>query len=203
LNSNSILREELQKVYNCIKNYLQIDVSDVPIVYMNSYDYYRCIKTNVTSALQFHKKPEFLNELYMFYCECVSGLYKRREKRVVIKEESKNDSALLLVELLHAKSIIQNYKITEDWINEGLTHYIAKILCEKCKILYKESGHQKYFTIWEKIYQKYGLDLLKNIIFAEDIKITQKILKLLLNYKRNDVLELSFEKAKALLYSVI
>ncbi|MHA1491256.1 MAG: hypothetical protein ACTSRI_16600 [Promethearchaeota archaeon] len=106
--------------------------------------------------------------------------------------------SLVLSELLHAKSITQGNKEIEDWIREGLPHYLAKMLCIKCGISYSESRHQQYFSLWEKLNEKYELYTLSTIIYAKDIRITRSFLKTIMNYLHDDILEISFQKAKEL-----
>lgn len=129
----------------------------------------------------------------------IPGLYKRREKKIYIKKEKKRDFCLLLAELLHSISIMQHHNEIEDWINEGLIHYLTKILCKKCKIQYIQSEHHKYFEIWKKIHQKYGLEVLLTLLKSQDIRITKRLLNYMFNYEKDDILEISFEKSKNLL----
>lgn len=86
-----------------------------------------------------------------------------------------------------------------DWIKEGLPHYLARILCEKCKIPYSESRHQQFFPIWKIIHEKYNLSVLTTIIYAKNIRITKNMLKNILNYEKDDILEISYQKAKELI----
>ncbi|MFO8018236.1 MAG: hypothetical protein R6U96_06340, partial [Promethearchaeia archaeon] len=52
---------------------------------------------------------------------------------------------------------------------------------------------QDYFILWEKVYDKYGLEVMKTIIFAEDIRITIRLLQHIFGYNDDDILELKFE----------
>jgi len=186
-------------LYNCINYWLEIDVRDVPILYVNDTEYFLCIKKNFTITFDKKRNIDFLIELFRFVCEITPGLYKHDEKKIYIKFKEKNDLCLLLTELLHSKSITQYYKEIDEWIREGLPHYLAKLLCEKCKIQYIESSHSEYFDAWAFIYEKYGLSVLRNILFCSDIRITKGILKSIMNYDKDDILEISFQKAKELM----
>ncbi len=145
-----------------------------------------------------------IKTLYEFFCRNISGIYKRKEKSVIIKKENQFDYSLLLVELLHSKSITQYYNETEDWITEGIPHFIATVICEKCKISrFKETNHiksiwDKYFDVWIKLYKIYGLNFLKTIIYSKDIKITKALLKNAFSYPNEDILTISYKKAKEL-----
>ena len=90
-----------------------------------------------------------------------------------------------------------NKKWIRKWISEGLTHYLEKQLCNKCEIKYVESGHRDYFVIWEKIHKKYDLEVLKTMLFAQDIKISTEILKHVFRYEKDDILQMTFEDAKS------
>lgn len=138
---------------------------------------------------------ERVKRRYQLYCEIIPGFYKWNEKTVYIKNRERYNYSLLLTELLHAKSITQRKKYIEDWVREGLPHYLARLLCYKCNFEYKKTGYQIYFSFWEKIHKKYNLNVLKTILYTNDIKILKQILK----YDKNDILEISFEKAKKLL----
>jgi len=129
----------------------------------------------------------------------IQGLYKWSEKQLYIKFTAKLDSSLLLAELLHSKSITQGNNRIRKWISEGLIHYITKILCYKCELQYNESGHSDYFIVWEKIHQSYDLDILTTIAFSQDIKISMVLLKNIFRYKKDDIMEIQFEKAKSML----
>ncbi len=194
--SNSPTQENIEIVYNCINLHLKINTRNIPLLYVNLHEFYLCLKSNIQVLVN---NPQLLRELCLHYCEIIPGLYKYREKTVFIKNSHKYDLCLLLTELLHAKSIFQHHKSTEDWIKEGLIHLVAKILCEKCNIEYIPSGHSHFFVIWEHIYREHDLNLLRNIIFAEDIRITKSFLKNLFNYHKDNILEISFEEAKNLL----
>ncbi len=193
--SNNLLNRGTTKVYNCIENYVNINVQDVPISYVDNLEFYRCIKDNFPLDPIRYNNIEKVKDLYRLYCEIIPGMYKWRERKIFIKEEKKYDFSLLLAELLHSKSITQGYKTIADWIKEGLPHYLEKILCQLCNITYTESEHKKYFIIWEQVHQKYNdLNVLYAIIFAENINITKSILKAIFNYNKEDILEITFEE---------
>ncbi|TFG03088.1 MAG: hypothetical protein EU529_16530 [Promethearchaeota archaeon] len=187
---------QIETVYNCIENHLKLNLRDVPISYLNEIEFLRCIKSNINLSLDVINDIEVIKEIYIEFCRRIPGLYKWRERTVYIKEREKADMSLLLSELLHAKSITQGYKQIEDWIREGLPHYLAKILCSKCDISYSKSKHQQYFSLWEKLNEKYDLYTLSTIIYARDIRLTKSILKNIMNYPNDDILEISFQKAK-------
>ena len=111
-----------------------------------------------------------------------------------IKNEAKFDFSLLLAELLHSKSITKGKQTISKWLSEGLIHYLGKVLCELCGINYIDSGHRDYFIIWEKIHKKFNLEVLRTIIFSEDIIITIRILKHIFKYEGENVLELTFDE---------
>ena len=130
-------------------------------------------------------------------------MFKWKEEKIYIKIVAKFDYSLLLAELLHSKSITKSKVWIRKWLSEGLIHYLAKILCKMCNINYIESGHSDYYITWEKIHKKYDLEVLKTIIFAEDIKITIGILKNIFKYEKDDILNLTFKEITELLKSVI
>jgi len=129
----------------------------------------------------------------------VPGFYKWKEKKIFIKEAFKSDFSLLLVELLHSKSITQGNSYIKPWISEGLPHFLAKVLCNKCNIDYSDSGHQIYFSIWAQLYNLHGITKLRDILYVDDINVSIGKLKQIFRYNYNDILEISFEKAKDLL----
>jgi len=104
-----------------------------------------------------------------------------------------------LVELLHSKSITQGRIDIEDWLREGLPHYLSKNLCQTHDIHYKESAHDVYNELWERIHVKYGLRVLRKILYSDDIKITMELLKKIFNYDKNDILEIPYDRVKELL----
>ncbi|HUX99977.1 MAG TPA: hypothetical protein VMV49_10525 [Candidatus Deferrimicrobium sp.] len=200
MNSNSKLNEIKNSIYKCTNQFLKIEVSDVPIEYVNDLEFFRYLKSNS------HLSPEYfeiedVNLFYRMSCEITPGIYKYREKKVIIKTENKFDSCLLLTELIHSKSITQFYQVTEKWIKEGLPHYIAKVICKKCKFSYRDSTHKEFFPLWEFIHKKHGFDVLITILYPIDIKFTKKTLKLIFNYNKEDILEITFEKAQDLLFN--
>jgi len=196
---NNTYNPNLERIYQCIEYFLGLNVRDVPIKYLNLIEFYQTIKSNTKLPKELYNDPDFIKEFFRNACDITQGMYKWKEKMVIIKEIHKHDSSMLLTELIHSKSITQNFKEIEDWIKEGIPHYIAKILSEKCKIPYIKSEREKFFVIWDDIYKRYNLELLKTLIYPEDIQITKKLLKQLLNYNKDDILTISFERAKHLL----
>lgn len=181
-------------VYRCINSILDLNVTDVPIKYVDPFHFYKKIKSNYPLPKPLYEDVGFVKEHYQLICEIIPGIYKWKERSVIIKNEHIGDFSLLLTELLHSKSITQNHKEIQDWLKEGIPHYLAKYLCMKCKIPYSKSEHSEYFQFWEKIHEKYGLDTIKTILYAEDIRISISIMKTILNYSKNDILSLSFEE---------
>ena len=194
---NASYRKGREKVYNCIARSLRVDVRNVPIFYVSLNRFYHIIKANLKK--KHLNNPYLIEKLTLSYLKIVPGLWKRDEQRVYIKETFSHDFCLLLSELLHSKSIIQQDNYAKEWIKEGLPHYIAKLLCEMCGIRYIKSEHSKYFQFWERIYRKTGLNFLRNILFAQRIEIAKALLKSFLGYEREDIFELSFEDARDLL----
>jgi len=200
--SDATFTKSKEKVINCIKNNLNIDVSEVPISYMDNIDFYKVIKQNYKLSSETYQNIELVKERYKLLCEIIPGLYKWKDEKVYIKNEAKFDFSLLLAELLHSKSITKRNTQIRKWFSEGLIHYLEKILCELCDIRYIESGHRDYFVIWEKIYNKYSLDVLKTIIFAEDLKISIGIMKHIFHYEKDDILKISLSKILTLLKNI-
>ncbi len=199
MKNSSDLPAQIEVVYLCIEKYLKINVRDVSISHLNEIEFLRCIKSNINLSLEFFEDIQTLKEFYIEFCKRIPGLYKWREEKIFIKEKEKADMSLVLSELLHAKSITQGNKEIEDWIREGLPHYLAKMLCMKCGIFYSESRHQQYFSFWEILNEKYGLYTLSTILYAKDIRITRSFLKTILNYPDDNILEITFQKAKELI----
>lgn len=200
MNSNDKLISIQNSVYRCINHFLNIATSDVPIEYVTDLEFFRYLKTNSHLSPQYFE-IEDINLFYRTSCEITPGIYKYRERRVIIKIKNKYDSCLLLAELLHSKSITQFHKDTENWIKEGLPHYLAKIICKKCKFQYKDSTHEQFYPLWEYIHEKYGFNVLKTILFPIDIKFTIRTLQWIFNYHKEDILKIPFEKAQELLYN--
>lgn len=196
---NSFFKNLKEKVFICIENHLDINVREVPILYVNNFDFYKCIKSNYKFNPEDYVNVEIIKSQYKILCEVISGLYKWKEKSIYIKEEARLNFSLLLAELLHSQSITQGKSYIEEWISEGLPHYLTKIFCKNCSIKYIESGHQEYFPLWEKVHKKHDLIVLKTILFSEDIIITENLLKFIFEYEGKDMLQLSFKKAKDLL----
>ncbi len=200
--SDAIFIQSKEKVINCIKKYLNIDVIKVPVFYLNNIDFYKCIKHNYKLSSETYQDIKSVKERYKLLCEIIPGLYKWKDEKVYIKNEAKFDFSLLLAELLHSQSITKGKIQIRKWFSEGLIHYLEKILCDLCNLDYVESGHCDYFIIWEKIHYKYSLEVLITIIFAEDIKISIGIMKNIFHYEKDNILELSLSKILTLLENI-
>jgi len=107
LRSITKYNKNLQKIYECIETHLGINVKDVLIKYVDLIDFYKYIKSNYDLSLNSQENPELIKDMYYFFCKNIPGMYKRKEKSVIIKEEFINDYNLLLIELIHSKSITQ------------------------------------------------------------------------------------------------
>ncbi len=197
--SDRFYSQNKDKVIRCIKQNLGLDVSDVPVLYVNNLDFYKCIKNNYRLSSEAYQDLVSVKERYRILCEIIPGMFKWNEEKVFIKIEAKYDFSLLLAELLHSKSVTKGKSTIRKWLSEGLIHYLEKILCELCGIEYIESGHKDYFDIWEKVHKKYNLEVLKTIIFAEDIRITRNLLVTIFKYTGDDILELPFDYIKELI----
>jgi len=199
MNLKNSYNDNLEKVYQCIEYYLGINVRDVYIEYLNILDFYRCLKSNHNLPIDLYEHTEFVKDLFINFCSSIPGMYKKKERHVIIRDDSRDDYCLLLAELIHSKSITQYHQEIEPWIHEGLPHFLAKVLSEKCQISCKniKSEWEKFFVIWELIYIKnnYNFKILKDIIFTQHIKITKILLKRIFQYGKNDILTLPFEKA--------
>lgn len=196
---NSYFNQYKEKVIECTQHYLDLDVRDVPTFYVDNIQFYKCIKNNYQLSSESYNDMELIKERYKLLCEMIQGLYKWKEKKIYIKKEVKYDFSLLLAELLHSKSITQGKNWIRKWISEGLIHSLAKILCNKCDIMYIESGHSDYFVIWERIHERYNLEVLKTILFSQDLRISIEILKHIFRYEKDDILEITFKKAKTMI----
>ena len=126
--------------YNCIYRYLNLDVRDVPIQYLDIIMFYKCIKSNYNLFLSNNDDLDLIKEKYAYYSKIIQGLYKWKEKTIYIKETERNNQCLLLTELLHSKSITQGHSEIESWFCEGLPHYLSYLLCKECSIEYKPSA---------------------------------------------------------------
>jgi len=200
MRSDDRLNKAQNLVYGCINRFLGIDVSDVPIEYVNDINFFRYLKDNSHLSPSYFE-IEDVNLFYRMSCEITPGIYKYRERRVIIKIQHKNDSCLLLTELLHSKSITQAYASTEKWIKEGLPHYLARIICKKCKFRYENSTHKEFFPLWEYIHNKHGFDVLVTILYPLDIKFTIRTLQWIFKYDKEDILEVPFKEAQNLLFN--
>lgn len=200
--SETYYKQSKSRVINCIKQNLDLDVSDISIKHVNNFDFYKCIKQNYDLSSESYQDIESIKERYKLLCLIIPGLFKWKDEKIYIKTDSKYDFSLLLVELLHSKSITKGKNWIKKWLSEGLVHYLGKLLCEICNIEYVESGHSDYFVIWEKIHKEYNFEVLKTIIFAEDIKISVGLLKQIFRYNNDDILLLSFDEIVIILNSL-
>ena len=182
-----------EKIYNCISKFLNLDVKDTPIVYTDFFTFYKCIKTNYHLPLSNNNDLEQIKERYTFYCQNIPGLYKWKEKTIYIKETEKHDQSLLLIELIHSKSITQGHSEIESWISEGLPHYLSFLLCKECEIEYRQSAFSIYFPIWKSIHKKYGFKLISRLIFTKELNLCVSILKNIFQYDKDDILTRSAE----------
>jgi len=199
LSSESFDKEIKSKALNCIKKWLDLDLAEVPILYVDNFEFYKVIKSNYMIEQEYYNNIESLKLRFRYLCEIIQGLYKWKEKSVYIKSNFKTDLSLLIAELLHAKSITQGHHFIKAWIREGLPHYLAKIISQKCNITYNESGYKIYFPIWELLLNKYNINVLKTIFFSDDLKVSIRILKSIFNYNKDDILELSYKRALEIL----
>ena len=187
------------KIYNCIHKYLNLDVRDVPIQYLDIIAFYKCIKSNYNLFLSQNDDLDLIKEKYAYYCTIIQGLYKWKEKTIYIKETERNNQCLLLTELLHSKSITQGHSEIESWFCEGLPHYLSYLLCKECNIEYKTSAFMIYFPIWKLIHKEYGFNLISRIIYTKNLNLTISILKNIFQYDNDDILTLSAESIKKIL----
>lgn len=186
-------------VYRCIETYLNLNVRNVPIDYLNFHDFVFCIKKNFPLLKRVYESPEAIRRLFQDTCDIIKGLYKKRERRIKIKFEYIDDYYTLLSELIHSQSITQYHKEIELWISEGITHYLAKILSEKCNIEYTGTGYERFFVVWKRIHHKHQdsiIDIFKSILFPFDIQITIRLLQEILPYEEDDILTITFEEIK-------
>ena len=199
MSSESFDKEIREKALNCIKKWLDLDLAEVPVLYVKNFEFYKVIKANYMIEQENYNNIESLKLRFRYLCEIIQGLYKWKEKTIYIKKEFKADLSLLIAELLHAKSITQGHHFIKAWIREGLPHYLAKIVCQECNITYNESGYKIYFPLWEFLLNKYNFDALKTIIYTDNLKVSIKILRYMFNYDKDDILELSYKEAMDLI----
>ena len=191
------------KVITCIARSLDINVEHVPVLHVKPFRYFEIIyDNNKRKYLPLQSDFKFIRKRSLLDWEITPGLWKRHEKKVYIKEAHKLDFGILLAELLHSKSVIQEDESANDWINEGLPHYLAKLLSEKCGIRYEEGGHGIYFPFWERIYREKGFDFLRNILFAPYIELAKTLLKKFLEHEDGNIFELSWEEVQNILRDV-
>ena len=190
---SSFLRQTQEKVFNCIETNLQtnIDVRNVNISYLGDYSFHKAIKRNYPQA------TEILINLYREYDQ---GIYKHIEHIVLIKRAEMFNASVLLVELLHSRAIFQGKKYVQDWINEGIPHYLAYELCRICGIDYQVSLSEKdHLIFWNRIhkrYYQYGLPLFELILYPITIDQSIEMLSRILRYSKYNILELEFEEAQ-------
>jgi len=182
------------KICKCINHYVGIDVKDVPVKYVGILDFYYCIKHNYSLDLEFFTTDQ-IKERYAYLCQIVNGLYKWQEKIIYIKQQFKYDFSILLVELLHSKSITQGNNNIQLWIREGLPHFLAKVLCRRCNFVSQSSGYVEYVQFWENIAKRHGFEFLKSILYEGTLQDLKNTLSLLFNYdEESNILEVPFQK---------
>ena len=69
MNPKSKLNLLQNSVYKCINHYFNMDVSDVPIVYVNEIDFYKYLKTNSDFPPIFFEKIKDIKQFYQFAVE--------------------------------------------------------------------------------------------------------------------------------------
>lgn len=186
----NILKE---RVYICIEKNINfnINIRDVPISYLGAVDFYKSIENNYPEA------SETRINLHWKYDQ---GIYKWNEEKVIIKTDDRFNPGLLLVELLHSQTIFKGKKYVEDWIKEGIPHYLAKEISSICGLEYQVSLSEKDFLLfWKKIHrmlEKKDFDIFTTILYTTRIEISIKTLKEIFNYPKDDILELDFEEVK-------
>lgn len=187
-------------ICNCIKKNFNINVDMISVFHLCDEEFLDVIKNNIEKKIfGEHDNREYQLSVIRHFLQ-TPGLYKCSENAVFIKENEKDDLSLLLAELIHSKSITRSKKYIEDWIREGIPHYLAKVLCEICKVEYSGSGHEEFFVIWERIHHiKGSIEELLKINFAPYIQMTRARLEILFRYEENiDILTIPFKKAKTL-----
>lgn len=191
-------------ICNCVKKNLNVNVDMISVFHLCDEEFLKIIKSNIEKKIfgEYDIIEYQISVIKHFFQ--TPGLYKCSENAVFIKNNEKDDLSLLLAELIHSKSITRSKRYVEDWIREGIPHYIAKVLCEICEIEYSGSAHEEFFVIWERVHRIKGSieDLLK-INFAPYIKISRARLEILFRYEESvDILTIPFKKAKTLVNSI-
>ncbi len=200
---SSYFNVQRENVLKCIHQHLGLDARNVEVAYVDDFEFYKLIKSNHKIDSVHYKNLEDVKERYRLICNATLGFNKWKERRVVIKINQKFNFGLLLVELLHAKSITQRKTFIKPWIREGLTHFIARVLCFKCDIEHEENTlYRLYFPLWERIYDEVGLNKLRQVLFVENIQESIKTLKQVFNYTDDDILEIPYGKAISLMRSL-
>lgn len=187
-----------ERVIDCICRCLDLVVDAVTINYIDLMRFYQCIKRNYPLEDEDIYK---YREKCAFRTKITPGLYKWEEREIYIKEYAKFDFSTLLVELIHSQSITQGNGYIQKWISEGIPHYLAMILCKHCDIEYIESlFYQDYFKIWRRFHKIYGFDILKRIVFTDNIIETRYILQHTFHYFKDDILEIGTKEAMGRIY---
>ncbi len=78
-------KEIKEKALTCIERWLDIDVRNVPILYFDNFDFYKIIKNNYTIEKELYDDVERIKERYKLLCESIHGLYKWKEKKLLLK----------------------------------------------------------------------------------------------------------------------
>jgi len=187
-------------ICNCIKKNFNINVDMISVFHLCDEEFLEIIKSNIEKKVfGEYDNREYQISVTKHFLQ-TPGLYKCSENAVLIKKNEKDDLSLLLAELIHSKSITRSKRYVEDWVREGIPHYLAKVLCEICGIEYSGSAHEEFFVIWERVHRIKGSieDLLK-INFAPYIQMARARLKILFRFEDSvDILTIPFKKAKTL-----
>jgi len=196
---SSFLKNLQERVFLCIETHLQtnLNIRNVTISYIGDLSFYHAIETNFPGATE---------TLILLYSENDQGIYKHNEHVVLIKTSEMFNPDVLMVELLHSRAVFQGKKYIQDWIKEGVPHYLAYMLCRICGFEYQLSLSEiNYFNFWHKIYRTHyeqGLSLLESILYPTIFYQSIITMKNVLHYPKDDVLELEFEEAQRQLNSL-
>ena len=76
-------------INSIIKSFLNIEVSNVPIHYIENLEFYKCIKRNFPLESEKYDNIERVKDVYRYYSKIIPGLYKWNEKAVFIKKEER------------------------------------------------------------------------------------------------------------------
>lgn len=190
---SSFLKQIQERVYTCIETnlYTNIDVRNVRISYPGDFNFHKAIKRNY---------PQATETLINLYWEHDQGIFKHSEQIVLIKRAEMFNPSVLMVELLHSRAIFQGKKYIQDWITEGIPHYLAYELCKICGMEYQVSLSEKDYLIFRskihRMHYQYGLSLFESILYPVAIDYSNEILRKILRYSKYYILELEFGEAQ-------